>query len=269
MGKLMENKENQIVTETSVNDSRLSFGAYLKKTRIEKGLSIEDIMDYTRISKYVLQQIEEVNASKLPEAVYLKGFLKSYAQAMGIDPSDVLERYKRYISKDEEKKERDREKKHIPNNQFPFMKLIGFILVIVIVAGSLIVIVSHRDSEKNTSESTVALPSEPSATAPEATSSAPATDVPAKATTDGQESKAADGGLSLEVICVEPTTIKISVDDGAPEEHTLNPQDHLGLKAEETYNILIGNACGVHLFLNKKPVNIPGKCGQSVNMLLP
>ena len=75
----METKDNQIVTETSVNDSRLSFGAYLKKTRIEKGLSLEDIMDYTRISKYVLQQIEEVNASKLPEAVYLKGFLKSYA----------------------------------------------------------------------------------------------------------------------------------------------------------------------------------------------
>jgi hypothetical protein len=47
----MNTMDNDNSAFAAMDDSRLSFGAYLKKVRMEKGMSIEDVMDYTRISK--------------------------------------------------------------------------------------------------------------------------------------------------------------------------------------------------------------------------
>jgi cytoskeletal protein RodZ len=49
-----------------------------------------------------LEWIEEEVFERLPPLVYLKGFLKSYAQSLGLDPPKVIEEYIRFM--DESKK---------------------------------------------------------------------------------------------------------------------------------------------------------------------
>lgn len=71
---MIDNIENNHDDFSKIEDSKLSFGSYLKKVRLEKGMSIEDIMDYSKISNHMVQLIEADNISKLPEPVYLKGF---------------------------------------------------------------------------------------------------------------------------------------------------------------------------------------------------
>jgi cytoskeletal protein RodZ len=50
-----------------------------------------------------LEWIEEEAFEKLPALVYLKGFLKSYAQSLGLDPQKVVEEYLRLIEESKKK----------------------------------------------------------------------------------------------------------------------------------------------------------------------
>jgi hypothetical protein len=75
--------------------------------------------------------------------------------------------------------------------------------------------------------------------------------------------------LLLRVETVEETWLKIIVDDQRPTEYTLSPGDRIELEAASAYNVLIGNAGGVKLYLNDRLVDIPGESGQVVTVQLP
>ena len=77
------------------------------------------------------------------------------------------------------------------------------------------------------------------------------------------------GGYLLEVVCDEATWLKVIADDAPASEHLLQPGDTLRLEADTMFNLLIGNAGGVSLQLNGKPVSVPGGSGEVVNLELP
>ncbi|MFP4199486.1 MAG: helix-turn-helix domain-containing protein, partial [Halanaerobium sp.] len=71
----------------------LELGSLLKRARQEKGLSLDDIQEETKIRKKYLEAIEENNFDVLPGNVYLKVFIKGYAREVGIDYQKLLENY--------------------------------------------------------------------------------------------------------------------------------------------------------------------------------
>ena len=71
----------------------------LKEYRKSKGISIEEIIDNTKINKTYIDAIENGKFDVLPKA-YLKLFIKTYATYIGLDKDDVLKSYKNYISGD-------------------------------------------------------------------------------------------------------------------------------------------------------------------------
>ncbi|MEJ2038519.1 MAG: DUF4115 domain-containing protein, partial [Desulfosarcinaceae bacterium] len=75
--------------------------------------------------------------------------------------------------------------------------------------------------------------------------------------------------ITLEIKAVEPTWLKIITDDQTPKEYNLDAGDSLDLEAKTRFSLLIGNAAGVQLTLNGKPVPVPGKSGQVVTLQLP
>jgi len=68
-------------------------GEHLRSTREEKGLSLAQVEEATKIRRAFLQALEEGSHDLLPPPVYVKGFLKSYAQFLGLDPQQVLSLY--------------------------------------------------------------------------------------------------------------------------------------------------------------------------------
>lgn len=68
-------------------------GAFLQQAREVRNLSIADIADRTKIRQQYLTAIEQGERESLPDEVYLRGFLRSYAKALGIDPEEVITRY--------------------------------------------------------------------------------------------------------------------------------------------------------------------------------
>jgi len=69
----------------------------LKIKRESLGLSLKDIFHRTRININYLQAIENEEFNLLPEPVYTKNFIKTYARALGIDAKDLIARYDAYL----------------------------------------------------------------------------------------------------------------------------------------------------------------------------
>jgi cytoskeleton protein RodZ len=68
-------------------------GELLRTAREEKGLSLQQAEEATRIRAAYLQALEEENLDLLPARVYVKGFVRNYARALGLDPQQVLALY--------------------------------------------------------------------------------------------------------------------------------------------------------------------------------
>jgi cytoskeleton protein RodZ len=74
-----------------------SLGQYLRAERQAKGISLEQISADTRISMDMLRAIEHGNVEQLPAPVLIKGFLKAYAEKIGLDPEEVIVAYQNLI----------------------------------------------------------------------------------------------------------------------------------------------------------------------------
>ncbi len=65
-------------------------GETLRRARLSKGITIEDAERVTRIPRKYLEALEIENYGILPAPVYARGFLRSYAGYLGLNPSDLL-----------------------------------------------------------------------------------------------------------------------------------------------------------------------------------
>ncbi|MCK4469080.1 MAG: DUF4115 domain-containing protein, partial [Desulfobacterales bacterium] len=81
--------------------------------------------------------------------------------------------------------------------------------------------------------------------------------------------KPSEKSLLLSIITIETTWIKVIIDGRKPKEYSLEPGDRLELEAFAGFNLLIGNATGVQLILNDKPIEVLGKREQVVNIQIP
>ena len=68
-------------------------GQMLKKARLEKGITLEQLEEMTKIRKRYLEAIEEGDYKVLPGNFYVRAFIKNYAEAVGLDPNEVLSFY--------------------------------------------------------------------------------------------------------------------------------------------------------------------------------
>ncbi len=72
-------------------------GPIIKLLREQKGLSVRNIAEMTKVSVRYLEFIEVENFTKLPARAYIRGFIMLYAKALGYDPermtSDYLKRH--------------------------------------------------------------------------------------------------------------------------------------------------------------------------------
>lgn len=71
----------------------VSCGGFLKKTRLDKGLSIEKVAEETKILAAIIRNIEDDIYQNLPPPVYLKGIIKKYADFLKLDTKKILSLY--------------------------------------------------------------------------------------------------------------------------------------------------------------------------------
>jgi cytoskeleton protein RodZ len=75
-----------------------SLGVYLRKSREDKSVSIEQVAYATRISLKMLRALEEDDHTALPAPTFVRGYLQAYAKYVRIDTQDLLLRYQHHLA---------------------------------------------------------------------------------------------------------------------------------------------------------------------------
>jgi transcriptional regulator with XRE-family HTH domain len=242
-------------------NSAPSYGRLLKSLRIQKNIPFSEICRITRISLDNLVKLESEDHGRLPAPVHVKGFLKAYAQVLGVDPNSVIQRYLEDLAVYRKSTASDARLR----SWLGFWPRLGVALAALaaIIAAS-IYGVSFFDRPIQPAATAVApAPAQPPI--PATGANAPEVKAPVAEAPPLEAAKK----LMLRVIAVEPTRLKVIIDGQTPREYPLKPEDRLELEAKHHFNLLVDNGTGVRLFLNDEPVPMGGKSGQAATIQLP
>ena len=76
---------------------RDSFGAWLRGARADRALSLGEVSASTKVPQSTLSLLEAGDLARLPAEVFVRGFIRSYARALGIDESEPLHLYEQAL----------------------------------------------------------------------------------------------------------------------------------------------------------------------------
>ena len=136
----MENVKN-MNGFTKKNIRTLTLGEKLKKLRSDKRISLNEISRSTKIQVKYLEYLEQGNYDKLPADVYVKGFIRSYTDFLGMDERIFLRLYdkEKGIKKNLKKSNKAVLWKAKPINISPFIftpkKFLILVTTVLILAG--------------------------------------------------------------------------------------------------------------------------------------
>jgi len=260
-----------------------SLGEYLKKEREARSISLEEISKATKIRKVFLEAIEDGCIEKLPDEVFVKGFLHAYSKCLGLNNEEIVVRYKSYI--DSSKSAEEKETPPPQKSRFS-MSLIIVSSVILFSIFCILIYLGQRKKE----EVTIV----PSVTSNETKAPSPISKKPVdkpiltKESDEGvstedktpeessstislvnDEKEEPEEEKTLSVKANEMTWLRIQIDTDLPVEFTLKPGDSVTWRASNTFNLLIGNAGGVDIYYNGKEIDNLGNSGKVVSLTLP
>src|ERR1041384_1451746 len=71
----------------------VSFGEHLRRERELRGISLDDIMATTKISRRLLQALEDEQFDLLPGGIFNKSYVRAYAKCVGMDEEQAVAEY--------------------------------------------------------------------------------------------------------------------------------------------------------------------------------
>lgn len=277
----MEDKNN--ITPEELKQDVEETGPDLKTIRVSREMTLKDVNRLTRIRVSILQAIENEDFHSLPEPVYARTFIKNYANAVGVDEEKVIFRYEKYLEQHKD----PHEKETISGSSWfkSHRSLLGWILSVLVVAVFLIYFFypNHKAKQEivekpaGKSKLVKVVKEKPSDKINSKTETPTTTDKSAsKGKSEAREESSAnqdtvntEATYKLTIEATELTWIKISMDQNPPHEILLRPGEKIHKEASDGFRIYIGNAGGVNVLFQGKPLGILGEQGQVIRLTLP
>ncbi|HAJ74871.1 MAG: DUF4115 domain-containing protein [Gammaproteobacteria bacterium] len=126
-----EQLAEQLSEASGDQDARLSAGEILRQERLRRDLNEKEVADRLHITIHYVRALEADQYEKLPAAIFAKGYIKSYALLLDLDPDDVLDRYAEFTSQQlEQEQEANRQQvRHNRDKNRPWVivSVVGFI----------------------------------------------------------------------------------------------------------------------------------------------
>jgi transcriptional regulator with XRE-family HTH domain len=85
---------------------RDAFGPNLRRTRIQRGISLESIAAATKIGLDLLTALEQNDFSEWPTGIYARASIRAYATEIGVDPEVVVNDFCRWFPQGDRRAER-------------------------------------------------------------------------------------------------------------------------------------------------------------------
>jgi cytoskeletal protein RodZ len=265
-------------------------GQMLRDARESKGISLAEAEEATRIRRKYLQALEEADYDVLPPSVYSRGFLRSYATYLGLDPKEALAAFQDGAQTHTELREPQIiSEPLVPGSSVNWEFVAGVLMLIAV--GVILVLVYRQYIAPLATQGTSPPPTvvEEAALVPvntpalavgdiftatptiRATSTPPPPTPPPPTPTATRTRRptptrtpppvhAQELTLSLRVTA--RSWIRVVADGETVFEGTVVPGDERTWKARREINLRTGNAGGVIVTLNGRELGVLGKSGQ-------
>lgn len=254
-------------------------GAYLKREREARGISLEDISRPTKIRVGLLAAIERDDFDALPAVPFVKGFIQAYCKYLGLDVQDALLRYEAYlrtIAENEAAALAQKSEVIIPDSKTSplhpplTMLALAAIAVLILISGIYILSKKQPSPVPDSSHSQAQVENKGETTKQEMSPPVRSEEVRSEEIKPLPSVNIADRGeLTLVVEAIQPAWIRTQIDDRNPFEVSLKEGEKVKWHAKQRFSLLIGNAGGVNVIFNGNPMGKLGDDGKVVKLVLP
>ncbi|HEY3172588.1 MAG TPA: helix-turn-helix domain-containing protein [Thermoanaerobaculia bacterium] len=245
------------------------FGDELRRERIVRGVSLEEISAATKISVRLLSALERGEVVRLPAPVFIRGFIRAYCLHLGLDPVEKINTYLAEVRSNAGTPPvipRPRgASRFLRGRRSTAGTILGGVTAVLLLLG-LIASPEHRRPKvvrtlaasriEPVSFKNVAPSNEPT---PLIREDAPAPDSPLERT-----------GVALVLESDAPSWIEISADGEKVFGGMMSAGESRTFEARKTFRLTLGNAGGVRVSVDGRPLAPLGRPGQVVrNVVLP
>jgi hypothetical protein len=247
-----------------------SVGEVLREERQKRQIPIEEVSETTKISIRILEALEDNRFDVLPAAIYVKGFLKTYAEYLDLDANEVIDQYLAYTHQSSGQETDEWEAVEFEHAaelvRWKRIAWLAAMLVIVGVSAVAVVRIATRgvgepimipDRQFQAVDEGITDPAE--AATVESTIAEPVVDQPAVLPMEQN--------LRLRLVADEKSWIRVTTNDEDTREAMLFSGEELIFEGN-TFDIKLGNAGGVRVFLNDQEVPVGGERGRTKTMYL-
>lgn len=240
--------DNQpIVSAEQLRAEKLaSLGGQLWVKRTEQGLSLDEMVVSTMIPRRLLQAIEEGNLDDLPEPIYIRGLIRQFADALGLDGAEFAKTF----PVGSNRVNLTPGWKPTPFGQLlrPFHLYVLYIALIVCSVSGLSQLLNNAAIEANNSEGTEKAQIQPKQTQPEL-------QAVSNMSTNGQ-------AVQIGVTLKEKSWIRVVADGKTQFEGELPQGTQRTWKAQDQLTVRAGNAGAVLVSVNKEQAKPMGDAGK-------
>jgi cytoskeletal protein RodZ len=232
-----------------------ALGERLRAAREARGLSLSDVADQIRIRSVYLAAIEEESWNAIGAPVYIRGFIRTYARFVGLDPEEAVAAFNRIqpasgspqalAAREAAREEAGRR---------------GSVLIWIAatVAVLLIAFVVYNELTMRRPQVAASLASPPASAIP-----ASAIPTPAAATPTPAPAGPPGGANSIALVLTAPSWLRVTVDGSVSMEGTFPAGTSKTFRGKSAL-VRIGNAGGVEVYVDGKNVGKLGKSGDVV-----
>jgi cytoskeleton protein RodZ len=262
-----------------------SVGASLRELRVRQGVSLEEVSRATRINPRYLEALEADDFAALPAPAFTRGFIRAYCQALQSSADDALLLYHQQTGTPAPVAgPQSGEQRLDLQSRGRGPVLVSFVLVVVLgiaLVGMTMLLQSGRETggtaqvrpavepspaapepaEETSAAGAEARPSQPPAQAPQPSAAVAAPD---------KVMPSASAATSYRLIArvSEPTWIRVRMDDGRATEETIPAGEVREWVSKTPFVLTVGNAGGVLLELNGRPLPPLGARGAVISRLV-
>ena len=244
-------------------------GETLVAARRQQGVALSDAAAETRVRESYLAALEAEDFAALGGDVYVKGFLRSYARFLRLDPEPLIAAYRNEYERhhvDEASPLAHQPVAPLNPERSPVLLIGAGVAVIVVAVLALIGLMGGNDED----------PEDPGLVAPEPVETVPPSDLPSEEgtlpptepasepPTDGPTEVLAADGVKLRLALDGPSWMRVTVDGQVQLEGEQAEGERLTFEGTESVHIRIGDASAVRVRVNGEDRGTLGGPGKVV-----
>ena len=254
------------------------FGKVLVDARVARGMTLQQVSASTKIPVSKLQAIERDEIESLPGGIFTRGFVRSYAEAVGLDPQETLAQFEARFPEESSVAtlhatiEGRANEEFVKRQRTAKVLFWSALLAVPLVVWLLAIVMQDTRSPAEPDEA-VAVEGEP-AGAPESEVPPPSAAVPAApppnetaVRSDPPRPAATDAAqLTMEISPTADCWVQASADGATVISRVLRAGDREVVVAQGAIELRIGDAAAFAFTINQRPGRSLGASGQVLDV---